>query len=176
MTNIALNLEHTINVDPKERTSFDVGDESLAPYTLQKAEHDDTFCSATISWKNTVLRYFQTFSCLFTAGCLFLAPYLYFFSESRVINHIITVADMIYLLVMVFRSRTSHMKDGVEEQNLLKVRDRYQGSVAFVLDVITYFPLIQQQLPIIQDYEEYYILNRQTMVIRLHYILHYLGK
>ena len=157
-------------------TNLDSKQSKPTVFELQPASHPDSFCSGSITWHNAALRHFQTFSCLFTAVCLYLAPYQYFFSNSKAVFYVNTVADMVYLLVMLFRSRTSHMVDGVEERNLLKIRNRYQTSTAFILDLITYFPVLQLKIEFIRDDEDFYYLNRQTMFIRLHYILYYLRK
>ena len=145
-------------------------------YRLQTTGHADAFCSRSITKRKTVLRYFQTVSCMVTAVSLFLAPYQYFFKQSQIIFRFNNVADFVYILVMLFRARTTYIVGGIEERNLLKTRNRYQNSIAFVLDLLTLFPLIQLRLPYIEFNESFYTLNRQTIIIRLHYILFYLRK
>ena len=170
----------SLEPEPKERQSiFRFFGRSKTPpkqYQLQKSNHPDSFCSVPITWHNQGLRYFQTFSCLYLTVCIFLAPYQYFFKESRAIFYACTVADMVYMLVMLFRSRTTHNTDGIEERNLMTVRSGYQSSFAFAMDLITFLPLAQQQLPFIEFNDSLYLLNRQTIVIRLHYIIYYLSK
>jgi len=145
-------------------------------YQLQKSIYSDSFCSVSVTWHNRGLRYFQTLSCLYLTACIFLAPYQYFFKESRAIFYACTLSDMFYMLVMLFRSRTTHSTDGIEERNLVTVRSGYQSSFAFAMDLVTFLPLLQLRIPFVELNNSLYLINRQTIIIRLHYIIYYLSK
>ena len=151
------------------------GTKSPLQYQLQSSTHLDSFCSTSISWRNRGLRYFQTIGCLYLTACIFLAPYQYFFKDNVAIFHACNISDILYILLMLFRSRTTYSSDGIEEHSLIIVREGYQKSLAFALDLITFLPLLEQRIPIVLLDNSLSLLNRQTIVIRLHYILHYLG-
>ncbi|XP_076825494.1 uncharacterized protein LOC143471047 [Clavelina lepadiformis] len=144
-------------------------------YELQESGQPDSFCSETISWYNPYIRHFHTFSCVFITACLYLVSYMFFFNASLTIYVVSSSADFLYVYVMVLRSRTGHMIDGVEERNLLKIRQRYQKSIGFFLDLLTMMPFSQLRLFFPGSDEIFYAIGRQRMYVRLHYILYYLG-
>ena len=101
---------------------------------------------------------------------------MFFFNASLTIYVVSSSADFLYVYVMVLRSRTGHMIDGVEERNLLKIRQRYQKSIGFFLDLLTMMPFSQLRLFFPGSDEIFYAIGRQRMYVRLHYILYYLGE
>jgi len=135
-----------------------------------------SFCSDTISLYDSWLRRAYTLACLSLLFLMFAISYMFFFKAPKEVWDSLLIIDMLYTYIMFLRSRTGYMVNGIEERNLIKVRNKYNRSVGFILDVISVVPLavIGRFLPNVE--ETFYAVGRQKQYIRLHFITHYLGK
>ncbi|XP_077973712.1 uncharacterized protein LOC120347089 isoform X1 [Styela clava] len=141
-------------------------DESAEPYS---------FCSGTISWYNNYLRYYTHVVIFFVICCVFLNSYIIVFNYSLSTSGFGDLADLLYIILMFLRSRTGHLIDGVEERNLLKVRERYQTSVGFFLDLMTILPFSFLRYILPGEEHWFYVIDKQKIYLRLHYVLYYIG-
>lgn len=144
-------------------------------YIVHETSEPDSFCSGTISWYNVYLRNFQTMVIILVVLCLYLNSYIFFFNSNQIYYNIGVSADIFYTFIMFLRSRTGHMIDGVEERNLLKVRERYQTSLGFILDFISMFPVTLFRWFSEGDEGIFFVVGRQKSYVRLYYVLYYLG-
>nr|XP_039272867.1 uncharacterized protein LOC120347091 [Styela clava] len=147
----------------------------MSGYENDEAAEPDAFCSGTISWYNNYLRYYTHVVIFFVICCVFLNSYIIVFNYSYSTSGFGDLADLLYIILMFLRSRTGHLIDGVEERNLLKVRERYQTSIGFFLDLITILPFSFLRYILPGEEHWFYVIDKQKIYLRLHYVLYYIG-
>lgn len=145
-------------------------------YIVHETSEPDSFCSGTLSWYNPILRNFTTAVIILVVLCLYFNSYLYFFSANPIFYILGVPADIFYTYLVFLRSRTGHMIDGVEERNLLKVRERYQTSLGFFLDFLSLFPVSLMRWFVAGSDALFYVVGRQKSYVRLYYVLYYIGR
>jgi len=146
-------------------------------FVIKRDIPNASFCGQTFSWYNPWLWRLHACCTVILIASLFTIPYTYFFSQVRSLYDFSFVVDVMYTLILLLRSRTSYIVDGFEERNLLKVRQKYQYSLIFFLDILSYTPQMYSLFAFIfLGQEAYFGLESLLKCVRLHFILYYFGK
>jgi len=135
-----------------------------------------SFCSETISIYDPWLRHANSVASLAMFALMFIVSYMLFFSASEEIYQSTIFLDTYYSLIVFLQSRTGYMVDGVEERDLLSVRNRYHRSWRFVLDVFSLSPLGPLAYLFPGSDQVFYALVKQKSYVRLYFVMYYLGK
>lgn len=169
-------LDHQLSlaVRSSSKQLTDDFNNTKSAYLVHETSEPDSFMGSTVSWYNWYLRQANTFVIILVVLCQYLNSYLFFFDSNQIFYNISVSADFLYTFIMFMQARTGHMIDGVEERNLLKVRDRYHKSLQFYLDIAGFLPINFLRFLVPGDDGPFYVAARQKAYVRMYYVLYYL--
>jgi len=135
-----------------------------------------SFCSQSFSSYDKWLQYFYMFACWNVLFLIMVISYMLFFTAPKTIWDALLFIDVIYTYVMFLRSRTGYIVEGIEERNLMKIRENYNKSWALAFDIVSVVPvgIIAHFFP--GSEETIYAIGRQKQYVRLHFVANYLSK
>jgi len=135
-----------------------------------------SFCSHSFSSYEKWLQHFYMFACFNVLVLMLIISYMFFFRAHKIFWDGLLFVDIIYTYVMFLRSRTGYIVKGIEERDLIKIRENYNKSWALAFDIVSVVPVgaIASFFP--GSEETIYAVGRQKQYVRLHFVANYLSK